>query len=119
MRTFALLLLAANASAGTFTTTKPVTLDRLNSELEAAGCVLSGDRSYTMNGKTFINTVTDCDVAAVVAAHVVFDAKAARQAMLDELAAIEVKLDAGTETAAERRRFMKLLLKLNGWARRP
>lgn len=45
---------------------------------------------------------------------------AARRALLDELAAIEAKDDAGTAlTAAEQRRFRKLILKLNGWNRRP
>lgn len=44
---------------------------------------------------------------------------AQRKALLDELATIEAAIDADTETAAQRRRFMKILLKLNGWARRP
>lgn len=47
------------------------------------------------------------------------DHAANRQTMLDELAAIEDAIDAGAVTEAQRRRFMKLILKLNGWNRRP
>lgn len=44
---------------------------------------------------------------------------ALRRALLDELAAIEVKVDANTATLAELRRAVKIMLKLNGFARRP
>lgn len=47
------------------------------------------------------------------------DWRGQRQVLLDELDVIETALDAGTETAAQRRRFMKIILKLNGWNRRP
>lgn len=36
-----------------------------------------------------------------------------------ELEAIEDAIDAGTETAAQRRRFMRIILKLNGLSKRP
>ena len=47
------------------------------------------------------------------------EAKAARAALADELAAIEAKLDDGTATAAEVRRAVKIILKLAGLARKP
>lgn len=47
------------------------------------------------------------------------DRKVIREALLDELAAIEISIDAGNETAAQRRRWMKINMILNGWARRP
>lgn len=42
-----------------------------------------------------------------------------RQAILDELAAIEAKLDDGTATVADVRRAVKLILRLGRWDQRP
>lgn len=52
-------------------------------------------------------------------AAVKIEAAADRRAMLEELLVIEEAVDAGTETEAQRRRFMKILLKLIGFSRRP
>ena len=115
-----LLALAIPAMAADFKTAKPVNLDKLNSEIEAAGCVLTGDRSYTINGTTTISLAAPCPaISSIVDAHVYRDQKVTRQALLDELAAIEIKLDDGTATLSDIRRWAKLMMKLNGSARRP
>lgn len=97
------LILAFVANAGAVTTTKPVNIDRLADELEAAGCVLTADRAYTIEGVTTINTVNVCDVAVVIAAHVYVDPQLART----RLRFLARKWRLGTITPAEKDELIK------------
>jgi hypothetical protein len=47
------------------------------------------------------------------------DHAAARQAMLDEISIIETKLEDGTATMLDLRRWARLVMKINGWSRVP
>lgn len=113
------LILATGASAKEIKFTKRVNLDKLNSELAAAGFKLSPYRTNCSGEKCVIHLLDTGpqDPRAVINAHV-YDAGreplAMRQALIDELAALEKKLDDGTATMPEMRRTLKLILKLQG-----
>lgn len=111
--TLVIILLAANTSA--LSTKQPKEqLVAVVQEIKISGAtdIVSDCRSG--NDFCTISWVPKPGKAAAFTDHM-----ATRTALLDELAAIEVKIDAGTATLAELRRAIKLILKLNALNRRP
>lgn len=111
MKILLLLLLASTVSAREYRFTKEVNGLRLFSELQAAGfnvismtscpnCVLLMPDSETK------------DPYVVIAAHVPIDKRSRRQALVDELKALDAKLADGSATTADIRRAIRVLARL-------
>lgn len=115
----AILLLVGIASvhAREVRVTHDVSVDAARDTLTRQGFVIN--KLYRENASLVIDLPAGegRDPAAVVLAMPTRAAQ--RQAMLEELETIEAAIDAGNETAVQRRRFMKIILRLNGWAKRP
>jgi pectin methylesterase-like acyl-CoA thioesterase len=117
MTAFVLLLALAPAQAREFHVVHDVSVDAARSALVGQSFVVNSIYRDTDGIVIDVPAAESRDPRPVVLA---LQTRAAqRQAMLDELETIEAAIDAGTETAAQRRRFMKILLKLSGWSRRP
>jgi len=114
-----LMLLAVPCAAREVVIAKTITPDLLQAELVAGGFQV--DSINCLGGKCWavLPDSETKDPAPIIAAHAPVNRDATRQAMLDELESIEIKLDDGTATPAETRRAVKLMMKLNGLARRP
>lgn len=110
------LCCAATGGAAEFNFTKRVDPGDLASKLEAAG--FSVERVWNTGTATrvVLRPGEAKNPSAVVAAYV--HPEDSRKAQIDELAAIERKLDDETATAADLRRAVKLMIQLNGLSRR-
>ena len=107
-----LLLLASLVSAADdFVFTKQVNPDRLQEELNQAGCAVRSINGA--EGKQWISFDGDggaCDVAGVIAAHVYVNPAAVKAAADSELADLLAKLKARKATADDKDRILELLL---------
>ena len=119
MKTIALLFLISPCWAKDYPINKPVAAIQLHQELEASGFKVSGITCRNAKCVVSLVDVERKNPSAIIAAHVPLGKNAMRQSMLDELAALEIKLDDGTATIADLRRIAKIDLKLSGLARRP
>lgn len=122
-----LMLMAGPVSAGIIEVSSPVPADYLNlgaieSAWKAAGYPVISTKCGGVIPKCFVSLPDNSPVSALDLAPALLASKSvaeSRSELLDELDGIEFRIDAGTETAADRRRFMKIILKLNGLAKRP
>ena len=115
-----IFMLATFSYARTVAHTRDVWASDAKSALEAQGFLV--DDAYAVGDVGYIvlpDSETRDPLPVINAIKTRSMVAADRAAILDELAAIEERIDSGTETAADRRRFMKIILKLNGWTRRP
>lgn len=114
-----LMLLALPCAARDVVFSKPVDEGKLHAELKAAGFKVIGVNRLGAKQWVMLEDGEAKDPAAVIAAHVYVDPKVARQALLDELEALEAKLDDESATLTDLRRISKIRLKLDGLAKRP
>lgn len=116
MKILILLLLAVSGNAAEFKFDKRVDAGDLANKLRAAGFLV--ERVWNTGTKTrvVLKPHEAKDPTAIVNAYVHPDD--VRQARLDQLAAIETKLDDGSATMEDLRKAVKLMLQLNGLSRK-
>lgn len=113
-----LLLFVSLLQAKEIPIQKRVDSGLLHRELEAAGFSVNGITCRSSGCNLSMADSELKDPAAVIAAHDPDKSGIAREALIAELAVIATRLDDNTATAADMKRAIVIILKLDGKARK-
>lgn len=114
-----MLMLAVSSLASEYKYIKATDTAQLLSELKKSGFAVDSVSCINQGCAIVFTDGENKDPSAIVSAHIPANTTAERLALLEELAGIEVKLDDGTATIADLRRWAKIQMKITGTARRP
>lgn len=99
--------------------TKKVDLDVLEREFRSSGFKIQYSRCDAAGCTTYLDPKETKDPMPIINAHVYVDPAQKRQALRDELARIEAKLDDESASVADLRKALKIILRLTGLTQSP